>query len=138
MDSNFYIIFLPGIVTLIFFILQIKLKKEITWDSLGLIAFALILFLFVVALLYSYTQHSDPPLPNGVDFESKDIKAALNNMGMALYMQNNYTGAIKYYDTAIEIDPEYVLAWSNKGNALMALNRKAEAEKAFERAQEEL
>jgi len=53
-------------------------------------------------------------------------------------MQGNYTGAIKFYDRAIEIDPGYVRAWSNKGDALKALHRDSEAEKAFANARGEI
>jgi tetratricopeptide (TPR) repeat protein len=136
--SMFLGIFLTALLTLAFALLSIWLdpEKKLTRKSLTKIAVAMI-FIFFITLSWSYTQYSEPPLPSGIDNESTNIKAALNNKGVALYMQENYTGAIKYYDKAIEIDPKYVLAWSNKGNALKALHRDIEAEKAFANAQGE-
>jgi Flp pilus assembly protein TadD len=40
------------------------------------------------------------------------------------------------YDEAIRLDPNYAIAWSNKGISLMALSRTAEADVAFARAKE--
>jgi tetratricopeptide (TPR) repeat protein len=47
--------------------------------------------------------------------------AALNGMGRALFKSGNYTGAIKYLDKALAIDPNYKLALNNKAWALKQL-----------------
>lgn len=137
--NGFYGIFLASfliaLLTLIFTLLPIWLdpEKKLTRRSLAKIAVAMI-FISIIILVWAFTQYSEPPLPNGIENESTNIKVAFNNGGVALYKQQNYTGAIKYYDKAIEIDPEYVLAWSNKGDALKALHRDTEAERAFANA----
>jgi tetratricopeptide (TPR) repeat protein len=58
-----------------------------------------------------------------------DIKTSWNNEGVALYELKNYAGAIMCYENALEIDPKYVLALSNKDIAQKALDRDAEAKK---------
>jgi len=126
---------LSALIVFVMTLLPIWLGKKPIRRSLDKIAIA-ILLIFIISALLAYTQYTKPLLPHGIDNESTSIKAAWNNMGAALYKQGNYTGAIKYYDKAIEIDPEYVLAWSNKGDALKASHRDAEAEKAFAKARE--
>jgi tetratricopeptide (TPR) repeat protein len=96
----------------------------------------LIISIFISAILIVYTQYPAPAIAKGLDDKTENIKASWNNKGVALYNQNNYTGAIYCYDKAIEIDPKYALAWSNKGDALKALYRNAEAKKAFDKARD--
>lgn len=124
--------FLIALLTLTFTLLPIWLdpEKKLTRRSLAKIAIAMI-FIFLIILVWTYTQYSEPLLPSGIDNESINIKVALNNKGVALYKQGNYTGAIKFYEKAIQIDPGYVRAWSNKGDALKAIHCDTEAEKAF-------
>ena len=43
--------------------------------------------------------------------------------GNALGIQGNYDEAIKAYDDAIKLDPNYAAAWSNKGIALRNLGQ---------------
>jgi tetratricopeptide (TPR) repeat protein len=137
--SNFLRYFLPELFTLAIALLVIWLspEKKLARKSLPKIAIAVI-FIFLITLLLSYSQYQKPLLHCGIDNESSTIKAAYNNKGVALYMEENYTGAIKYYNKAIELDPDYVLAWCNKGNALKALHRDTEAERAFARARGDL
>ncbi len=47
-----------------------------------------------------------------------------------------YDEAIKAYDQAISINPQYANAWNNKGVALQALGRTSEADAAFAKAEE--
>jgi len=54
---------------------------------------------------------------------------ALGNLG-------RYEEALEYCSKALEIDPSFGAAWYNKGVALEALRRNAEAEFAFARASE--
>ena len=64
---------------------------------------------------------------------SKDIDA-LNQKGLDLYNQGEYQEAIKWYDKALEIDPNYVYALNNKGLALNFLYEYKEAIKYLKRA----
>ena len=112
-----------------------KLFKKPLSKIIGAIL-VIIVFIFVISVVY--TQYQTPVLPSGIDYETANVKASWNNKGVALYNQDNYTGAISCYDRAIEIDPRYALAWSNKGNALKALHRDDEAEKAFAKARGEI
>lgn len=127
---------LSALIVLITILLPIWLGKKPLSKSLDKIAIA-ILLIFIISALLACTQYAKPLLAHGIDNESTSIKAAWNNMGVALYKQENYSGAIKYYDKATEIDPEYVLAWSNKGDALKALHKDAEAEEAYAKARGE-
>jgi tetratricopeptide (TPR) repeat protein len=103
-----------------------------------IIGLILMIIILIVVFLVVHTQYPMPALPSGIDYKTGNIKASWNNKGVTLYNQGNYTGAIACYDRAIGIDPGYALAWSNKGNALKALRRNAEAEKAFAKAQGEI
>jgi len=132
-NTIFFGALLSAFLVLIFTLLPIWLEKKPIWESRDKIA-VIIIIIFIITALYSFTQYSTPPLPSGIDNESINIKVAWNNEGLALYKLGNYTGAIKCYDKAIEIDQGYVLAWSNKGDALTALHRYAEAEIAFANA----
>lgn len=123
---------------------MINLFSNWVWEKLynkplnKIIGLLLILTIFFVVILLVYTQYPTPVLPSGIDYETANIKVSWNNKGVALYDQGNYTGAIACYNKAIGIDPGYVLAWSNKGNALKALHRDTEAEKAFSKAGREM
>ena len=140
--NNFYNTFLgffsTALLTLTIALLSIWLdtEKKLTRKSLTKIALAMIVISFI-ALSWSYSQYSEPPLPplpSGIDNQSTNIKAALNNKGVALYMQKNFTEAIECFDKAIQIDRGYVLAWSNKGDALKAKHLDAESKEAFANA----
>ena len=48
---------------------------------------------------------------------AENIAGAWNNKGVALHNQGRYDEAIKAYDEAIRLDPEYANAWNNKGSA---------------------
>ncbi len=59
-----------------------------------------------------------------------------NSKGIALVKLGQYDEAIKFFDKAIEIKPQYAEAWVEKNIILKALGRTAEAEAAFVRAKE--
>ena len=52
------------------------------------------------------------------DIVVSGIDIALYNKGLALLNLDNYTGAIKYYDKALAINPKDVSALTDKGLAL--------------------
>jgi tetratricopeptide (TPR) repeat protein len=57
------------------------------------------------------------------------------NKGVALARDlGKYEEAIQCFDKAIELDPNYAIAWSNKGNALDELGMHNEAIQAFDEA----
>lgn len=94
-----------------------------------------IFILIVFTLISTYIQNPQPDLPRGIDNVSIDtIKSLWNNEGVSLYRQQNYTGAILCFDKAIGMDPEYTLAWTNKGDALKELERFPESESCYEKA----
>jgi tetratricopeptide (TPR) repeat protein len=47
---------------------------------------------------------------------------------------DKYEEAIKCYDKAIELKPDYADAWFEKGKALKEMGYKREAKKSFEKA----
>lgn len=59
---------------------------------------------------------------------------ALMNQGVALRRLRRYQEALVAYDRALELKPDYALAWNNRGVVLLDLGRNAEAEAAFSRA----
>ena len=59
---------------------------------------------------------------------------AWNNKGIALDSQGKYDEAIKAYDEAIRLDPNYADAWNNKGIALDDQGKYDEAIKAYDEA----
>jgi tetratricopeptide (TPR) repeat protein len=56
--------------------------------------------------------------------------------GNQKYMNGDFIGAIASYARALEIKPDYHLAWYNRGNALDNLGRYEEAIASFDRALE--
>jgi tetratricopeptide (TPR) repeat protein len=58
----------------------------------------------------------------------------LINKGIDCVRRGKFENALTYYDRAIEINPENVLAWNDKGVALFKLERDDEALEAYARA----
>ena len=58
------------------------------------------------------------------------------NKGNDLEDQGKYDDAIKAYDEAIRLDPNYAKAWYNKGAILKALGKTTDANEAFAKARE--
>ncbi len=65
----------------------------------------------------------------------EDLNAeTLNNKGVVLYDQGKYDEAVKAFDKAIEINPQYEAAWIGKGMTLGSQGKYDEAVKAFDKA----
>ena len=56
------------------------------------------------------------------------------NEGVYLDQSRKYDEAIKAYDKALKINPQYAEAWINKGIALANLKKYEEATKAYDKA----
>ena len=54
-----------------------------------------------------------------------------NNLGFALYRAQRYDEAVEWFKKTIGIDPKRAVAYLNLGDALMKLNRSAEAREAY-------
>ncbi len=52
-------------------------------------------------------------------------------LGQAAHARGELEKALEYYDQAIKVRPEFAEAFFQKGNALAALSRSDEAERAF-------
>jgi tetratricopeptide (TPR) repeat protein len=59
---------------------------------------------------------------------------ALYNKGLGLANLGKYDEAIKYFDRALDIDPNNIGALTNKGASLIYLGRPQEASSYFDRA----
>jgi len=119
----------------------------------------LILFIFAINIVsnYSIVQFPDldfkshaekfnasgecnctiPINPNGWSFTIPCITRDAYSWyvyGLVLDKQQKYDDAIKAYDKAIEINPQFAAAWNKKGNALKTVGRTAEANLAFNKA----
>jgi len=68
-----------------------------------------------------------------VSFEQV-TKEDLNNKGNEFFDQEEHFEAIKFYDMAIEKDPEYTSAWINKGSAFYKLDMYDKAFAAYNEA----
>jgi tetratricopeptide (TPR) repeat protein len=54
--------------------------------------------------------------------------------GLGLYGDGKYYEAIKAFDEAIRLDPEYLNAWLNRGNALYKLDNHTDAIQSYDEA----
>lgn len=58
----------------------------------------------------------------------------LKNAGNKFFKEKDYEAAIKQYNLAISADPNFAVAWCNKGSAHMCLHQYAEALDALDKA----
>lgn len=65
-----------------------------------------------------------------------DDPVAIFNQGQDAHEKGDFAEAIKFYDKALAILPEFPEAEYQKGNALISLNKPYEAEKSFRKAVE--
>ena len=62
--------------------------------------------------------------------------SALFNQGQDAHEKGDFNTALKFYDEAVKLAPDFPEAEYQRGNALQSLGKIAEAEKAFRRAME--
>ncbi|MBA2620652.1 MAG: tetratricopeptide repeat protein, partial [Acidobacteria bacterium] len=91
-------------------------------------ALAALLFLFSVNAFAQETKQD-------TEAEQKDA-VRIFNQGQDAHERGDYKIAVKFYDQALKIAPEFPEAEFQRGNALLSLNERDEAEKAFRRALE--
>lgn len=88
--------------------------------------FALILAAILLAAAAPLSAQETEP--------AEDDPVAIFNQGQDAHEKGNFAEAIKLYEKALEILPEFPEAELQKGNALLALGKPLEAEKSFRRA----
>ncbi|MEQ8187231.1 MAG: tetratricopeptide repeat protein [Candidatus Eremiobacterota bacterium] len=59
-----------------------------------------------------------------------------NTKGLDFFNQGKYEEAIKYYDKALDIEPEHVKTWHNKGVLLKKLGKNTEAIECYDKVLE--
>lgn len=94
-----------------------------------------LLVLMGVSILFSAAQNNfaqeDEP-----DENAQAEAVAKFNQGQDAHEKGDYRTALKFYDEAIKIAPEFPEVEFQRGNALLSLKNSADAEKAFRRAVE--
>ena len=88
--------------------------------------------LFAVFLMFAFVS------ANFAQEEDENIQNAIKifNQGQDAHEKNDFQTAVKFYDEALKLFPEFPEAALQRGNALLSLNKPDEAEKAFRRALE--
>jgi superkiller protein 3 len=66
--------------------------------------------------------------------EDHDVAFALNDIAVRLGRRGKEEAAFAVFEEAIQLDPQYALAYYNMGNALNNLGRPTEAMKAYDSA----
>ncbi|MCA1593635.1 MAG: tetratricopeptide repeat protein [Acidobacteria bacterium] len=94
-----------------------------------------ILQLLVLTLLLVCAPHAAGQDRDELSDESAD-PVKLFNLGQDAHAKKDYAAALDFYEQAIKIRPEFPEAEYQRGGALIALGREAEAEKAYRRALE--
>lgn len=88
-------------------------------------------YLLILLSLFIYTLSFNQSAFSQV--EEKD-PVQLFNQGQDAHEKGDYTTALKLYEEALSIAPEFPEAEFQRGNALQSLGRENEAEKAFQKA----
>jgi tetratricopeptide (TPR) repeat protein len=78
------------------------------------------------------TVMPDPAFQNSNPLTT--VSTLMINKANALQGQNNYPGAILYYDLSLEADPNNIEALTGKGNALLQQNNYTDAIKYYDKA----
>lgn len=93
--------------------------------------FLLIFPTFSLIFLFSAVNFAQEDEPD----ESAQTEAVASfNKGQDAHEKGDFQTALKFYDEAVKLAPEFPEAEFQRGNALLSLNKSDEAEKAFRRA----
>jgi tetratricopeptide (TPR) repeat protein len=75
-----------------------------------------------------------------LNIQIKDIQhfkaVAHHNMGVVLAGRKNFKKAVKKFNEAVELDPQYALAWYNMAVAYKLLNKMVKAKECIAKAKE--
>lgn len=85
------------------------------------------------ALLFLLIQITAISAQTGYDGQDP---VAFFNLGQEAHEKGNFSAAVKFYDEALKIAPEFPEAEYQKGNALLALGKTSDAENSFRKAVE--
>ena len=83
--------------------------------------------LFLCAQI-NFAQEDEP------DQTAQAAAVAKFNEGQEAHEKGDFTAALKFYDEAVKLNPEFPEAEFQRGNAFLSLNKPDDAEKAFRRA----
>jgi tetratricopeptide (TPR) repeat protein len=106
---------------LVFLFRKFKLRNMNSSYRSGGIAFLAAVF-YGAALLF---------FPHAPLAQQNDDYLALFNKGQDMHEKGDFGQAVKFYDEALKILPEFPEALYQKGSALLSLNKPDDAEKAF-------
>lgn len=83
---------------------------------------------------HSHVWENDETIANDLLEKYPDDRLVLNTKGFNLFNQKRYQESISYYIKAIELKPDYIMAYINLVNSYLALNRYDSVEKYVNRA----
>jgi tetratricopeptide (TPR) repeat protein len=110
---------------------KIKLNK-VSAASVDAFCRKALLIFFALFLTLSIVSNG---LAQDEDGEDKSAEAILIfNKGQDAHEKGDFAAAVKFYEEAIKLAPEFPEVEFQRGNALLALGNSSEAEKAFRRA----
>jgi tetratricopeptide (TPR) repeat protein len=72
---------------------------------------------------------------SNIDLDSKDKPAKLNRQGIQYYNKGKYDVALKYFDKALSIAPQFKEARNNRGYCIKMINAQRERRHRYENAQ---
>ena len=108
-----YVLFVPGTFSLVHGLEEEKLTM---WH----VQFAAGVASLVKGLAEKKRSKEHDEFMKRASFE-RTTKEEWNNDGNEFFALENYGEAVKSYDKAMEMDPEYVSAWVNRGSVLFKL-----------------
>jgi tetratricopeptide (TPR) repeat protein len=89
---------------------------------------------FVLSKIFTLLgQNLLSTIPN-IYRRKKDMSEELYKKGLSHAKIEDYEEAIRYFDKAVQLDPNNALAWISKANALIEYGNDEEARKCLERA----
>lgn len=92
-----------------------------------------VIVLGAVLSLYLFAQNNFAQ-ENEIDETAQAAAIAKFNQGQEAHEKGDFQIALKLYDEAVKLAPEFPEAEFQRGNALLSLKKKDDAEKAFRRA----